>query len=151
MKNGCWNLTKSDASTFRCKLFHEHKGTSFPHRSFLLLTLPHTCTWPPPPGSPAHRPAVAGTAPYAQHRSQNDDKNGAHHCQEDPHIIIWLGERAERERVILLEGTGTVCEEDRNPGDTQKADGPLESSAKGMGWGEPAGGVGWFLPALGYS
>lgn len=34
---------------------------------------------------------MVGTAPDAQHRSQNDHKDGAHHRQEDPYIIIWPG------------------------------------------------------------
>ena len=42
---------------------------------------------------PAHRPAVAvGAAPDTQHQGQDDHKDDAHHRQEDPYIIIWLGE-----------------------------------------------------------
>lgn len=55
---------------------------------------------------PAHRPAVAWAAPDTEHRSQDDHKDGAHHRQEDPHIIIWLGERTERERVMFWKELG---------------------------------------------
>lgn len=38
------------------------------------------------------RPAVARAAPDTQHQGQDDHKDDAHHRQEDPYIVIWLGE-----------------------------------------------------------
>lgn len=84
---------------------------------------------------PAHRPAVAGAAPDAEHRSQDDHKDGAHHCQEDPHIVIWLGEIAERERVIVMEGAAPIWQEHGSPGSIKIAKDPLESSSRGDGVG----------------
>lgn len=66
---------------------------------------------------------MTGAAPDAQHRGQDDHKDGAHHRQEDPHVIIWLGERAERERVTLLEGAQETHRE---------LEGPLSLPAEGM-------------------
>ena len=116
---------------FGINYFMGMQALSFFTFAFLLPTIPHTYPRPPPQGAhPAHRPAVAGAAPDAQHRGQDDHKDGAHHRQEDPHIIIWLGARAERERVILLEGAGAPWEKHSSPGHAENR-GPLEPFRKG--------------------
>ena len=119
MQSGCWKLRKSFASRERgrgqrggwCNCFIGIRAPSFLTFPFLLPT--HALAHLHQEAHPAHRPAVARAAPDTQHRGQDDHKDGAHHRQEDPYIVIWLGEGAERDRVTPVEGAGPTREKHR--------------------------------------